>query len=72
VLFKKGYLGRKRPIAAPTADTTASVNVSNLNPEFTAADAANGNLSVNETYEQDGGKVETMDTCRTPNCICNW
>jgi hypothetical protein len=72
VLFKKGYLGRKRPTAAPIADTTANVNISNLNPEFTAADVANGNFSVNETYEQDGGKVETIDACRTRNCKCNW
>jgi hypothetical protein len=38
------------------------VNNSNINPEFTAADVANGNFSVNEAYEQDGGKVEAMDT----------
>lgn len=66
MLFKKGYLGRKRPTAAATANTTAQVNSSNTNPEISAADVANGNFNVNGTYEQDGGRVEIVDACRTP------
>ncbi|XP_023722822.1 uncharacterized protein LOC111872850 isoform X2 [Cryptotermes secundus] len=62
VLFKKGYLGRKRPTAAPTVDTTANVNNSNTNPEITAADVANGNFNVNGTYEQDGEPIENDQT----------
>jgi hypothetical protein len=56
VLFKKGYLGRKRPTAAPTADSTANVKSSSINPDNTAADIANGNYSVNGTAEQSEGK----------------
>jgi hypothetical protein len=55
VLFKKGYLGRKRSTATPTADTTANVHSSNTNLGNTAADVANGNFSVNGTAEQNGG-----------------
>ncbi|XP_069693584.1 serine-rich adhesin for platelets-like isoform X1 [Periplaneta americana] len=62
VLFKKGYLGRKRPTAAPTADTTANVNNSNTNPENTAADVANGNLNVNGTADQNGEATENDQT----------
>ena len=59
VLFKKGYLGRKRPTAAPTADSTANVNSSSgINPDNMAADIANGNYSVNGTAEQGEGKVQ--------------
>jgi hypothetical protein len=58
VLFKKGYLGRKRPTAPSTADSTASVNSSSINPDTTAADIANGNYSVNGTAEQSEGKVK--------------
>ena len=57
VLFKKGYLGRKRPTAAPSADSTANAN-SSFNPDNTAADIANGNYSVNGTAEQSEGKVK--------------
>lgn len=61
VLFKKGYLGRKRPTTAPTADGTANVNNSSSgnNPDNTAADIANGNYTVNGTIEQGEEPVET-------------
>lgn len=61
VLFKKGYLGRKRPTAAPTADSTANVNNSSsgINPDNMAADIANGNYSVNGTSEHGEEPVET-------------
>lgn len=65
VLFKKGYLGRKRPTAAPTADSTANVNSSSssssssINPDNTAADIANGNYNVNGTAEQGEEPIET-------------
>jgi hypothetical protein len=74
VLFKKGYLGRKRPTATPTADTTANVNSSSTNPEITAADVANGNFNVNGTYEQDGGRANIVVACRTPKsrCVCQY
>jgi hypothetical protein len=60
VLFKKGYLGRKRPTPAPTADSTANVNNSSsgINPDNMAADIANGNYTVNGTVEQGEGKVK--------------
>lgn len=59
VLFKKGYLGRKRPTAATTADSTANVKSSSINPDNTAADIANGNYSVNGTAEQSEEPIET-------------
>ncbi|KAJ9582685.1 hypothetical protein L9F63_022968, partial [Diploptera punctata] len=53
VLFKKGYLGRKRPTAAPPAETTAS----NSNP-----DVANGNLSTEGNVDQNGEVMENDQT----------
>ena len=47
VLFKKGYLGRKRPTAAPPAETTASNS---------SSDVANGNLCTEAIVDQNGGK----------------
>ena len=74
VLFKKGYLGRKRPTAAPTADSTANVNSSNsgINPDNMAADIANGNYSVNGTVEQIEGKVKvsTLEKRKIISCLC--
>jgi len=72
VLFKKGYLGRKRPTAAPTADSTANVNNSSsgMNPDNTAADIANGNYTVNGTIEQGEGKVKfwTLEKKKIISC----
>jgi len=73
VLFKKGYLGRKRPTAAPTADSTANVNNSSsgINPDNTAADIANGNYTVNGTIEQGEGKVKfsTLEKTKIISCL---
>ena len=72
VLFKKGYLGRKRPTAAPTADSTANVNSSSgINPDNTAADIANGNYTVNGTIEQGEGKVKflTLEKTKIISCL---
>ena len=71
MLFKKGYLGRKRPTAAPTADSTANVNSSSINPDNTAADIANGNYNVNGNAEQGEGKVKfsTLDKTKIISCL---
>jgi len=71
VLFKKGYLGRKRPTAAPTADSTANVNSSSgINPDNTAADIANGNYNVNGTAEQGEGKIKFSKLEKTKMISC--
>jgi len=71
VLFKKGYLGRKRPTAAPTADSTANVNNSSsgINPDNTAADIANGNYTVNGTFEEGKVKFSTLEKTEIISCL---
>ncbi|XP_021922932.1 uncharacterized protein LOC110831348 isoform X2 [Zootermopsis nevadensis] len=62
VLFKKGYLGRKRPTATSAAETTANVNNSNTNHDYSAPDVANGNFNANATAEQNGEPMENDHT----------
>jgi hypothetical protein len=65
-------LGRKRPTAASTADTTANTNNSNTNHDSTAGD---GNFSVNGTAEQNGGMVKIVESClhfEIPISVCQY